>query len=96
MSISSNPLAQRDAWNGNSGGFIRSKVDLSEMDGQSVLFRWRLGCDNFQGAQGWWIDQVQLKGPGGCVCQSTSLLLRSWPENTSVLGILADCFQSGK
>ncbi|MDJ0837860.1 MAG: hypothetical protein QNK37_15190 [Acidobacteriota bacterium] len=93
LNISSNPLAQRDAWNGNSNGFIRSKVDLSEMDGQSVLFRWRLGCDNFQGAQGWWIDQVQLKGPGGCLCQSTSVLLRSWPDNTSVLGILADCFQ---
>ncbi|MBN8481606.1 MAG: S8 family serine peptidase, partial [Xanthomonadales bacterium] len=57
----SNPLAGRQAWCGTQA-FTRSIVDLAPYAGQSVQFRFRIGSDTSVGAEGWFIDDVKVKG----------------------------------
>ncbi|HZH33767.1 MAG TPA: M36 family metallopeptidase, partial [Pyrinomonadaceae bacterium] len=56
-----NPLAGRQGWTGNSGGYIDSVVQLPfAVFRQNVRFRWRLGHDSSTGATGWRIDNVRV------------------------------------
>lgn len=59
----SNPLAGRQAWCGTQP-FTRSIVDLAPYAGQNVRFRFRLGTDSSTGGEGWYIDDVKVKGCG--------------------------------
>jgi hypothetical protein len=66
---SNNPLASRQAWTGNSGGYITTTLDFRQsLVGQLVQLRWRFGADdNTAGTgspSGWWIDGVSLTGAG--------------------------------
>ena len=62
-----NPLAGRNAWTGNSGGYIRSVVRLpAAAAGQSVRLRWRFGADNNTAVLGWFIDDIELSGSVSC------------------------------
>ncbi len=71
-------------WSGNSNGFQMVTVDLGGMTaplgqplyaGQSVLVRWRLGCNaaNLTPAEGWWLDEISLTDSGTfeTVCDGT-------------------------
>jgi len=63
----SNPLGGRQAWSGNSGGFISTLVHLpASTENQTVQFRWRCGTDNGTGGNGWRIDSVGLAGYACC------------------------------
>jgi hypothetical protein len=56
-----NPLGDRDAWTGNSGGFVQTLVALPPAAaGANVQFRWRLGSDNSTAGTGWYVDTVAL------------------------------------
>ncbi len=58
---SGNPLAGRMAWNGNSGGYINTVINLGpNMVGQTVTFRWRFGTGGTVPAPGWWIDNLSI------------------------------------
>jgi len=69
-SCCSNPLAGRDAWSGDSGGWREVVVDLSDFAGQSVLFRWRLASGTTAEGGGWWIDDVSVTGAVACPFQA--------------------------
>ncbi len=56
-----NPLANRAAWNGNSGGFVKSVVNMLPYANQNLLFRFRLGSDNNTAATGWNIDDILMR-----------------------------------
>jgi hypothetical protein len=58
-----NPLAGRQAWTGNSGGFITTQLGLPS--GHTIALRWRMGSDNGGSGQGWRIDPLQgfCEGP---------------------------------
>lgn len=58
-----NPLGGRDAWTGNLITWTEVRVDLSSFAGQNVNIRWRMGCDSSLGADGWYIDDVQIASP---------------------------------
>jgi hypothetical protein len=58
-----NPLAGRQAWTGNSGGFIQTKVNLPIPAGANVMLRWRMGSDSSGSGEGWRIDSVAVVGP---------------------------------
>lgn len=59
----SNPLPNRQAWTGNSNGFIQVQVNLSaSMNGQNVQFRWRMGSDSSSSSVGVWLDNVEVEG----------------------------------
>lgn len=58
-----NPLAGRQAWSGNSAGFVTTVVNLPAAADGAVQLRWRLGSDNSAGAAGWYVDTVSLTQP---------------------------------
>lgn len=64
------PIAGRQAWTGNSAGFITTTVNLpASANGQSWVFRWRRGTDSSVSGQGWRIDTITSTGTncgGGC------------------------------
>ncbi len=62
-----NPLAGRQAWSGNSGGFITTIVNLpSSAAGQTVQFRWLCGSDNSVSKTGWYLDTIAITGHTCC------------------------------
>jgi hypothetical protein len=57
------PIAGRDAWSGNSGGYIDSVINLGpNLNGQTVTFRWRMGTDEASAETGWRVDTVVITG----------------------------------
>jgi hypothetical protein len=72
----SNPLGGRQAWTGNSSGFVPTIVNLpASATGKVVVLRWRLGSDTSASATGAFIDSVSLPtctsgclpgGPANC------------------------------
>jgi hypothetical protein len=54
------PLAGRQAWTGNSGGFIDTDVNLTGFAGHTIVLRWRMGSDSSNPGQGWRIDNVEV------------------------------------
>ncbi|HYP28851.1 MAG TPA: S8 family serine peptidase [Blastocatellia bacterium] len=64
------PIAGRQAWTGNSAGFVTTTVNLpASANGQSWVFRWRRGSDSSVSGQGWRIDSITTTGTscGGAV-----------------------------
>jgi hypothetical protein len=66
-----NPLAGRNAWTGNSSGYITSTVQLpAAAAGQNVQLRWRFGADdNTAGTgpnPGWYVDTIRVNGNSSC------------------------------
>lgn len=62
---SGNPLQNRSAWTGQRSAMTLVTVDLAGLEGASVRFMWRLGCDASVGATGWHVDDVMLTDAGG-------------------------------
>ena len=59
-----NPLTGRQAWNGSSGGYITTSVNLPAAAlGVNVVLRWRLGSDESVSGSGWRIDTISLNSP---------------------------------
>lgn len=56
------PISGRPAFNGNSGGYIQSVVNLTMYSGQDVIIRFRLGCDGAVGGNGWYVDNIRFFG----------------------------------
>jgi len=48
------------AFSGNSGGFIETRIDLREYDGDSLLIRFVMSTDGSVSDVGWFIDLVRL------------------------------------
>jgi len=62
-----NPLANRQAWSGNSNGYITTTVQLpASAAGQNVQLKWRFGGDDNTVGQGpnpgWYVDTIRVNG----------------------------------
>jgi hypothetical protein len=69
-----NPLADRPAWSGDSGGFISTVVNLpTAAAGQDVRLKWRLGTDlnNSFGGVAWYIDSLTIRDANFSCCTSS-------------------------
>jgi hypothetical protein len=56
-----NPLANRSAWTGSSGGYMTTVAALPpSAAASSVVLRWRMGSDNGTSGTGWHVDSVQV------------------------------------
>ncbi len=51
-------ISGREAFTGNSLGYIQSKVDLSSFVGQTAKIRFRFASDEYVGGNGWWVDDI--------------------------------------
>jgi len=58
-----NPLAGRSGWIGALTTWTEVTVDLSSYAGSAAQIRWRVGCDSSMGAEGWYVDDVQITTP---------------------------------
>ncbi len=64
------PIRGRDAWSGNSGGFMTTVVKLPiTAAGQNVRLRWRMASDDSIEASGWTVDSISVSDGYAC-CQS--------------------------
>ena len=55
------PIAFRQAWTGDSGGYLTVSMDLpQEWQGQSIRFRWISASDSSFDDTGWYVDDVVL------------------------------------
>ena len=57
-----NPLSGRASFNGNSGGYVQSLVNLSFLAGQEVRFRFRFATNQGGARDGWHIDNIRVFG----------------------------------
>ena len=61
-----NPLEGRAAFVSSSHGYISTRLNLAQLAGRSVTFRWRMGLDLIgsgsflESPSGWWLDDVKL------------------------------------
>ncbi|MET0752260.1 MAG: FG-GAP-like repeat-containing protein, partial [Pyrinomonadaceae bacterium] len=66
-SATPNPIATRQAWNGNSAGYITTSVNIpAAANGQNVKFRWRFGSDCSAASTGWRVDNVEVVNGFSC------------------------------
>jgi hypothetical protein len=77
-----NPLAGRNAWNGNSNGYLTSSVRLpAGAAGQNVRLRFRFGADDNTVGQGpnpgWYIDGMRVIGNYECSVVVTTVRSRA-------------------
>ena len=80
---SSNPLAGRTVWSGNSGGYITTAVNLPVFSSvQTVQLRWRCGTDNSVADSGWRIDTLSFVSTT-CTCCSSPNTTPNLPAQTN-------------
>jgi hypothetical protein len=60
-STANNPLGGLQAWCGNPQDWAKTVVDVGNLAGETVQFRFRLGTDVSVGYEGWFIDDVQVR-----------------------------------
>jgi hypothetical protein len=62
-----NPLAGRQTWSGNSGGFVTTTVQLPpSASGNFIRLRWRFGADDNTPFLGWNVDTVKVFALSTC------------------------------
>ena len=78
------PIAGRQAWSGNSNGFITTVVGLPAAGLQGRL-RWRMASDNSGGNEGWRVDSLYMTWCEGMgtPCPTPTPRLRSTPTPRS-------------
>ena len=66
------PIAGRQAWTGNSAGYVTTTVNLpAAANGQSIVLRWRRGSDSSVSGVGAFIDTISITGSNcGAACTS--------------------------
>ncbi len=80
-----NPLGDRAAWSGNSGGFTTTTIQLpASAAGQNVQFRWRIGTDDTVNADGWWVDSIALFDGYVC-CLGVPLIVDTRQAGTNLV-----------
>jgi subtilisin family serine protease len=66
----------KDAWSGNSGGFVETVVNLTDtakFAGSTLRLRWRLATNKSTASGGWHIDSVGLFGGGDVSNQAPTI-----------------------
>jgi hypothetical protein len=54
------PIAGRQAWSGNSKGFITTVVDLPNIQTPDGILRWRMASDTSGSGEGWRVDTMNI------------------------------------
>ncbi len=61
--IQTNPdseISDREAFSGQSDGYINTLIDVSSFAGQNIYVRFRFASDGYVGGNGWYVDQVDI------------------------------------
>lgn len=73
------PIACRQAWSGNSDGFITTTVSLPFIIIDGTL-RWRMASDNSGSGEGWRVDSIDISWCQGPPCSPTPVPPRPTPS----------------
>ncbi len=72
----SNPLPGRQAWSGNSNGYITTKVNLpASAAGANVRLRWRFGSDSSVSGTGWRVDTISISDGFACAINAAPTVI---------------------
>ena len=74
------PISGRPAFNGSSGGYLQTIIDLSDFAGQEVRIRFRMACDEFVDADGWYIDNVLMVNDFHTISNSACITSNNSPD----------------
>jgi hypothetical protein len=74
-----NPIANRQAWSGNSGGFITTMVNLPFIPINARL-RWRMASDTSGSNEGWRVDTVNISWCELVPCPTPTAVPRPTPR----------------
>ena len=72
------PIAGRQAWSGNSGGFITTVVNLPIIS-TGFTVRWRMASDTSGSNEGWRVDTINVAGCAPTACQTPTQPPRPTP-----------------
>jgi hypothetical protein len=87
-----NPIAGRQAWTGNSNGFITTTVNLpAAAYGQNIQLRFRMGSDNSVAAVGWRVDDVSVISSAYTCCGTPPPCSLTCPANVTVNNTAGQC-----
>ena len=81
-------FASKQAWSGNSGGFIETIVnftDNTKFAGKSLRARWRLATNSKTASYGWHIDSMMLIGDGNLVNQPPSITTMATTDSVEMV-----------
>ena len=76
ISSGSNDFNGKLAWSGNSNGYIKSTVNLTDVAkyaGKNLQIRWRLATNGATASTGWSIDSIALTGSGDFTNQAPAI-----------------------
>ena len=81
------PIENREAWTGDSGGFVSTVVNLPpSASGQNIRLRWRFATDISFGEVGWYVDTVSVsEGYSCCRTLIAPQLVDTWNVNNNVV-----------
>lgn len=89
-----NPLAGRFAWSGNSNGYINTVVNLgSNIAGQTIRLRFRMGTDEAVSAPGWRIDNLSIAN--ACAAGSNTPTATNTATPTATATAAPSCTPAG-
>lgn len=75
------PIAGRQAWSGNSAGFITTVVNLPQNQTLATQLRWRMASDNSGSGEGWRVDTISITWcQGGPPCTPPPRRARPTPH----------------
>ena len=69
-------FAGKQAWSGNSGGFVETVLNLNDtakFAGRTVRFQWVLATDASVASPGWYVDSIALTGGADLVNQPPAI-----------------------
>jgi len=85
------PIAGRDAWTGNSGGFVTTVVNLpSSAVPRNAQFQWRMASDESLAEVGWYLDTVQVSGLQPVCCNYAPPLVDTRKASPSTMAFSFD------
>jgi len=73
------PIAGRQAWSGNSGGFITTVVNLPIVP-TGFRLRWRMASDTSGSSEGWRVDTINIAGCAPVPCRPPTPRPRPTPH----------------
>jgi serine protease AprX len=76
------PIAGRQAWSGNSEGFITTVVNLPFIFTGSSRLRWRMASDTSGSGEGWRVDTVNIAGCAPVPCPTPTPTATPTPSVT--------------
>jgi len=78
------PIAGRQAWTGNSGGFITTTANLGpNVNGQTIKLRFRMASDCSVSATGWTIDTINVNSGFACATCAAAACTITCPANVT-------------